>query len=379
MKICFVFGTRPEAIKLAPLILKLKRERSFLTTVCVTSQHRHLLDQVLDLFEIKPDIDFDLMEDDQDLTRFSSRALGQLGPFLDKTRPSLVIVHGDTTTAVMTAIAAAYKGIPIAHVEAGLRSFHFDNPFPEEINRVLIDRLADICFAPTSIAKQNLLNEGISSKRIFVTGNTVVDSLKYINRRLQDTKKSKKWTDFFMDRYKLNLTGKSFGKLVLITAHRRESFGKELESICHAIHSLLESRCDIRCVFPVHPNPNVRGTVRKILSDHEHLYLVEPLEYEPLLYLLARSALVLTDSGGIQEEAPSFGVPVIVMRKRTERPELAASGMGRIVGTKKDDIVALAMKWLDRPPKTTGKNPFGDGRACERILKILKRKMALLG
>lgn len=370
MKLLFVLGTRPEAIKLAPVIFAARKAGRAEVSVCVTSQHRDLLKQMLELFAIRPDHDFDLMQTDQDLLDLSSRALARFRPLLDGLKPDAVVVQGDTTTAFIASLAAAYRKIPVAHVEAGLRSFHKDNPFPEEINRVLVDQVSDWCFAPTEIAKQNLLKEGIPDAKIYLTGNTVVDALLMIAERLREKETAALWKAFFQKKYRLEVGREK--PLILVTTHRRESFGKDLESICRALLTLAVQMPEAKFILPVHPNPNVRGPVSQLLSSCSQIILSEPLDYEAFLFLLMHADLVLTDSGGVQEEAPSFGVPVVVMRKTTERPELITSGFGERVGTQPDAIVAAALRLLKKRPDLSGKkNPFGDGHASERIMKIL--------
>ncbi|MBI4125611.1 MAG: UDP-N-acetylglucosamine 2-epimerase (non-hydrolyzing) [Deltaproteobacteria bacterium] len=352
MKPLLVFGTRPEAIKLAPVFFTFQK-KGIQPLVCVTSQHQELLRQMLDLFAIRPDYDFELMEENQDLLGLASRALSRFQSLFDDVRPDCVVVQGDTTTAFIASLAAAYRKIPVAHVEAGLRSFNHHNPFPEEINRTLVDQVARWCFAPTERSKENLLREGIAPEKIHVTGNTVVDALEMIRGKIGPAPGR----------------GKS---LILVTTHRRESFGKDLQSICRALLVLAERLPETRFVLPVHPNPNVREPVYRLLSSCEQIDLTAPMDYESFLRLLMRADLVLTDSGGVQEEAPSFGVPVVVMRKTTERPELVESGFGELVGTETDAIVAAAHRLLKNRPRLAGlPNPFGDGQAAPRIVEIL--------
>lgn len=373
MKVLFVLGTRPEAIKLAPLVLALRRESGVQSRVCATSQHREMLHQMMALFGLQPDDDLELMQANQDLIDLSCLALGKFRDLLDTARPDRVVVQGDTTSAFIAALAAAYRKIPVAHVEAGLRSFRKDNPFPEEINRVLADHVAQWCFAPTDTARQNLLNEGIASEKIHVTGNTIVDALHMVQKKMEEKESRSRWTAFFRERHGLDM--ERHKPLILATTHRRESFGKDLEAICRAflqVASVLPR--EARLVLPVHPNPNVRETVSHLLSECPQIVLTPPLDYEALLFLMMRADLVMTDSGGIQEEAPSFGVPVVVMRKTTERPELIAAGFGEMAGTNADAIVAAALRWLGRKPDLAGKpNPFGDGQASKKIVEVLLR------
>lgn len=371
MKTLFIFGTRPEAIKLAPLILMMRQSRSFMPVVCVTSQHREMLRQMLELFAIRPDFDFELMREDQDLLDFSSRALSCLRKLIDQVQPEQVIVQGDTTTAFLGAFAAAYRKIPVAHVEAGLRSFNHHNPFPEELNRVLVDQLSTWCFAPTEPSRQNLVQEGIAPEKIYVTGNTVVDALLMIQKKIGQPERAARWSGYFKEKYDLSKAD------ILVTTHRRESFGKDLESICRALLMIAKEFPQLQIVLPVHPNPNVKKPVEQILSGCPQIRLVEPLDYEPFLYLLLHADLAMTDSGGVQEEAPSFGVPVLVLRKTTERPELIQSGLGELVGTDTDAIVSAAFRYLQNRKKYSKPNPFGDGKASGRILSILRKKHGL--
>ena len=368
MKILFIFGTRPETIKLAPLIQACRQTTYFDTLVCVTAQHRSLLDQMLQLFNIQPDYDLNLMQPNQDLLDFSSQALQKLKLLFEKINADLVVVQGDTASALMASLAATYRQIPVAHIEAGLRSRNPLNPFPEEINRTLIGQIARWHFSPTQRARENLLREGVDANRIFVTGNTVVDSLNQIQKLFQTSAKQNEWNSYFKHKYNLD----SENRFVLITSHRRESFGPDMEAICQAIRLLVEKNKDMKFIFPVHPNPNVKKPVEKILGTLNRMYLVDPLDYEPFLYLLMKSSLVLTDSGGVQEEAPSFGVPVVVMRKETERPELVDSGFGEVCGTEVANIVTITSRWLSKGKKLSGMNPFGDGLATSRILEVLR-------
>ena len=364
-----VFGTRPEAIKLAPVIREFLQQRGkFKLTVCATAQHRHLLDQVTRQFHIKVDYDLDIMKPDQKLDQLTARAMVQVSSMLKETQPDVVVVQGDTTTAFVGALAAFYLRIPVAHVEAGLRTEDRFAPFPEEINRRLTTHLADYHFTPTNWSKRNLLREGITSKRIFVTGNTVVD--------------------VFLEAKRLvglrppaipSLKGLSWSKrkIILVTAHRRENFGKGLKGICSALRQLALNRDDIEIVYPVHPNPNVDGPVDRYLGKLPHVHLIEPLEYLQFVWLMTQTYLVLTDSGGIQEEMPSLGRPVLVMRDKTERPEGIEAGVCQLVGTKPNTIRRAVVALLDdkrayRHFRRKG-NPFGDGKAAPRIVKHLTR------
>ncbi len=351
MKILFVFGTRPEAIKLAPLILYLKRRpEKYSVQVCVTAQHRAMLDQVLGAFEIAPDFDLDLMTPGQTLFQSTSRIVAGLESVLRESKPDLAMVQGDTTTTLCGALAAFYSRVRVGHVEAGLRTGDLHQPFPEELNRVLTSRMADLHFAPTEGAAENLRRDGIRDG-IFVTGNTGIDAVLYVRDRLGPPAPEEK-------------------KLILVTAHRRESFGEGFERICTAL-GCLANREDVRIVYPVHPNPNVQGVVNRHLASHRNISLIEPLDYVPFVDLMRRAYLILTDSGGIQEEAPSLGKPVLVLREKTERPEAVAAGTVKLVGTDVARIVSEANRLLDDAREYDRMshihNPYGDGHACERI------------
>lgn len=360
-RVLTIFGTRPEAIKLAPVILELEKHRKrFQNLVCVTAQHREMLDQVLEWFEIKPHYDLDLMQKDQGLNEFASRALMAVDRVLEDVRPDVVLVQGDTTTVLMTTLAAFYQRISVGHVEAGLRTQHRYNPFPEEINRRLTGVMATYQFAPTERAAAALRAEQVPEENIYVTGNTVVDALLMTMQR----------------QVKLDL-GFSLGNrhLILVTAHRRESFGKPFESLCLALKDLAERNSNVELVYPVHLNPNVRSPVMRILDQQPRIHLLEPLRYEQFVHLLARSHLILTDSGGVQEEAPVLGKPTLVMRETTERPEAIEAGTARLVGTDRDRIVTEVERLLHDEAEyramTKVCSPFGDGHAAERILEIL--------
>jgi len=372
VKVLCVFGTRPEAIKMAPVVMELqRRSKQIETVICITAQHREMLDQVLNLFNIQPDIDLNLMEENQSLPELTSRVLLTMNEVLQQVKPHWVLIQGDTTTVLATALAAFYLKIPIGHVEAGLRTQDRYNPFPEEINRRLVGALATFHFAPTERAKKALLKEGISADMIFVTGNTIVDALYWILKQpLSPLSKQ-----LFQ---KLGLQGATDKKLILVTAHRRESFGSPMESLCRGLRKLVERNKDVVLVYPVHKNPNVRKTVWKILDGHERILLLEPLPYGPFIRLMEKSYLILTDSGGIQEEAPVLGKPVLVLRKRTERPEVIEAGVGKLVGTDEDRIVQevehlLRNEEAYRSMARKG-SIFGDGRAAERIVNILMTK-----
>ena len=363
-KILTIIGTRPEAIKLAPVLLELKKHpESFQSTVCVTAQHRELLDQVLSWFGITPDFDLDLMEENQQLAQFASRALSGIHEVLGKAGPDVVLVQGDTTTVMMAALASFYKKIPVGHVEAGLRTNDRYNPFPEEINRRVAGVLATFHFAPTKRAAQALVSEQVPQENIYITGNTVVDALLW-------TIKSPVTLDlgFPLDEK----------RIILVTAHRRENFGEPFISLCLALRDIAERNPDVRIVYPVHPNPNVREPVGRILTGHPRIHLVDPLRYEIFSHLMNRAYLILTDSGGIQEEAPVLGKPVLVMRNTTERPEAIEAGTARLVGTDRERIVEETERLLKSSEHyhhmASVQSPFGDGRAAERIVEILRQK-----
>jgi UDP-N-acetylglucosamine 2-epimerase (non-hydrolysing) len=368
-KILIVFGTRPEAIKMAPVVKEFIKHRDvFETRVCVTAQHREMLDQVLDLFEIKPDYDLDIMKSGQDLFDITSNVLSGIKSVIEDFNPDMLIVHGDTTTTFTASLAAFYKKIKIAHVEAGLRTYNLDSPWPEEANRQLTGRLADYHFAPTESAAENLINEGRSRDCVFITGNTVIDAL---YRVLEKNRKESKEEDLvdLISNYGYKISERD---IILVTGHRRENFGQGFLNICNAIKEISAKRPNIDIVYPVHLNPNVRKVVYDILSDSENIYLIEPLDYRPFTYLMSRSKFVLTDSGGIQEEAPSLGKPVLVMRDTTERPEAVKAGTVKLVGTDKDKIIEFAIKLLEDnafyEKMSKAHNPYGDGKAVERIV-----------
>ena len=370
MRVLCVFGTRPEAIKMAPVIRELRRYPDlFETRVCVTAQHREMLDQVLNLFSIQPDIDLNLMEPDQALSELTSRVITTMTRVLEQERPDWVLIQGDTTTVMATALAAFYLRIPVGHVEAGLRTRDRYNPFPEEINRRLVGVLATYHFAPTQTAKEALLAEGVPAESIVVTGNTVVDALYWILGQ-PPSEQSRQIFD------ELGLGNKDC-KIVLVTAHRRESFGQRFESLCRGLRRLVERNPDVYLIYPVHMNPNVRGPVYRILAGHERIRLVEPLPYETFVRLMDVAYIVLTDSGGIQEEAPVLGKPVLVLREKTERPEVIDAGVAKLVGTDEERIVDEAERLLHdvdayQAMAKVG-SLFGDGHAAERIVQTLLR------
>jgi len=375
IKILIVFGTRPEAIKMASVIkqFELNRER-FETIICVTAQHREMLDQVLNLFEINPQYDLDLMTNDQTLPDLTAKVLLGITKVMEKEKPNLVCVQGDTTTTFVTSLAAYYLKVPIAHIEAGLRTQNKYSPFPEEINRRLTSHLADFHFAPTEESKNNLLKEGISESSIFVTGNTVIDALKWVNKKHNQISADKKWSDFFLSQY--NVSFSSSTKTILVTGHRRESFGKGFKNICMALKKIAENNVDAQIVYPVHLNPNVQKPVYSILGNKENIYLIPPLDYEPFVFLMNKSYLILTDSGGIQEEAPSLGKPVLVMRNTTERPEGIKAGTAKLVGTNNEVIVKEAEKLLyddvEYEKMAKAISPYGDGNSANLIINKIK-------
>lgn len=367
--VLIVFGTRPEAIKMAPVVATLRRSHVLNVKVCVTAQHREMLDQVLRLFDITPDYDLNLMRAGQDLSDITARVITEMRPVLADCRPDIVLVHGDTTTAMAAALAAFYARIPVGHVEAGLRTSDIYSPWPEEMNRRLVGRIATKHFAPTQTSRDSLLAENVAPGTICVTGNTVIDALLDVVRRLETDQAQIRAMEerfSFLDRSK---------RLLLVTGHRRENFGGGFENICRAL-AILAERQDLEIVYPVHLNPNVQEPVRRLLGDNGNVKLIEPLEYLPFTYLMKRADIVLTDSGGIQEEAPSLGKPVLVMRDNTERPEAVAAGTVRLVGTDPDRIVSGVNELLDNPAvyarMAEAHNPYGDGRASLRIREALE-------
>lgn len=366
MKILVVFGTRPETIKMALLVQMLKDTPGVNTRLCVTAQHRMMLDQVLDLFNLVPDYDLNIMTPRQDLTDITCSALSGLREILTDYLPDLILVQGDTTTTFAATLAAYYARIPVHHVEAGLRTGDIYSPWPEEINRKITSTIAVKHYAPTPLAKNNLIAEGVNEETIKVTGNTVVDSLLAISDMLDSTDKLKDSCEkqfHFLNSEK---------RLILVTGHRRESFGQGFENICNALLRIAELN-DIQIIYPVHLNPNVQEPVNRLLSNTGNIHLIPPLEYLPFLYLMKRSTLVITDSGGIQEEAPSLGIPVLVTRDTTERPEAVIAGTVKLVGTDSEAIVAEAEKLLEDTvyyeQMSIAHNPYGDGKACERIIE----------
>ncbi|KJS20235.1 MAG: UDP-N-acetylglucosamine 2-epimerase [Clostridiaceae bacterium BRH_c20a] len=365
VKVMSIFGTRPEAIKMAPLVNALEKEKGFKSSVVVTAQHREMLDQVLSLFNIEPQYDLNIMQSGQSLYDITCRALKGLEEILEQEKPQMVLVHGDTTTTLAASLAAYYKKIPVGHVEAGLRSGDIYSPFPEEMNRKLTGGLAALHFAPTQTAKNNLLREGVSENRIYVTGNTVIDAL------LATVKSDFEFTDPQLKAIDFNQK-----RVLLVTTHRRENLGQPMENIFKALALLHEQFEDIEIIFPVHKNPAVREIAYKILTGHERIHLIEPLDYEPFANLMARSYLILTDSGGLQEEAPALGKPVLVLRENTERPEAVVAGTVAIVGTKFESIFETSKGLLVKKElydkMAQAVNPYGDGKACLRIIDSLK-------
>ena len=380
-KILLVFGTRPEAIKMAPLVKKLQEmPEAFQTIVCVTGQHREMLDQVLRLFEITPDYDLNIMKPNQDLYDITARILLGMRDVLKEVQPDVVLVHGDTTTSMAAALAAFYQQIPVGHVEAGLRTGNIYSPWPEEMNRLITGRITTHHFSPTPLAMDNLLKEGVNSARIIVTGNTVIDALQMVvNKLCGDDELA---TDVAN---RINLMGYDTSRLngtkrmVLITGHRRENFGEGFLNICHAIKNLAAKYPDVDFVYPMHLNPNVRKPVLEILGEGaENVFLIEPLDYLPFVYMMQHSTLILTDSGGVQEEAPGLGKPVLVMRDTTERPEAVEAGTVLLVGTNREKIdqgVSMLLDDADTYRRMSeAVNPYGDGKACKRIVDYLANK-----
>lgn len=379
--VMLVFGTRPEAIKMCPLVKEFKKyPDSFETIVCVTGQHREMLDQVLKIFDVVPDYDLNIMQQGQDLYDVTARVLTGMRDVLKKARPDIVLVHGDTTTSTAAALAAFYQQIPVGHVEAGLRTHNIYSPWPEEMNRQITGRIAAYDFVPTPLSRQNLLDEGVSDHKIIVTGNTVIDALQMVVEKMKanadlENELVAKLVECGYDVNRL-ANGK---RLVLITGHRRENFGDGFISMCTAIKDLTRKYPDVDFVYPMHLNPNVREPIHKVFGESVenlgNMFFIEPLEYLEFIYLMEKSAIVLTDSGGIQEEAPGLGKPVLVMRDTTERPEALEAGTVKLVGTDYDKIVGEVSDLLDNPDAyskmSRATNPYGDGNACERIVSFL--------
>lgn len=375
--IMLIFGTRPEAIKMAPLVKEFQKyPEQFKTIVCVTGQHREMLDQVLHLFEIRPDYDLNIMKQGQDLYDVTARVLIGLREVLKEAQPDVVLVHGDTTTSTASALAAFYQQIPVGHVEAGLRTHNIYSPWPEEMNRLITGRIAAYHFSPTALSRQNLLDEGVRQESILVTGNTVIDALYMVVDKIKGNEELQR---------KLTAELKTAGyelrdrRVVLITGHRRENFGDGFIQMCRAIKTLAEKYPEVDFVYPMHLNPNVRKPIHEVFGDTDllNMFFIEPLEYLPFVYLMERSAIVLTDSGGIQEEAPGLGKPVLVMRDTTERPEALEAGTVKLVGTDFDKIVGETSRLLDDPAyydlMSKAVNPYGDGLACGRIADYIAK------
>ena len=381
-KVLLVFGTRPEAIKMAPLVKKFQEDSEFQTIVCVTAQHREMLDQVLDIFDIKPDYDLNIMKQGQDLYDITSRVLLGLRDVLNETNPDVVLVHGDTTTSTAAALAAFYKQIPVAHVEAGLRTNNIYSPWPEEMNRRITGRIATYHLAPTELSRQNLLKENVDNQNIIITGNTVIDALLWVvNKIKSDVNLAKtlqiniKNNGYDIDRIE------DKRKLVLITGHRRENFGEGFRNICNAIKTLSIKYPDVDFVYPMHLNPNVRKPIAEIFGNDKdksgNTFFIEPLDYLNFVFLMEKADIILTDSGGIQEEAPSLGKPVLVMRDNTERPEALEAGTVKLVGTDYDKIINEVSELLENEESynkmSKAVNPYGDGSACKRIVDFMKK------
>lgn len=373
-KILIVFGTRPEAIKMAPLVQALKVDARFDTRVCVTGQHREMLDQVLRLFSIEPDYDLAVMKPGQDLTSITCAILDGVGKIISDFKPEVVLVHGDTATTMATSLSAFYHQVRVGHVEAGLRTGNLRSPWPEEANRRITGVLADYHFAPTQRAADNLLAEGVPPESVIVTGNTVIDALFDVVEKLETTPSL---ADECRSICNLPRNGR---RIVLVTGHRRENFGSTFERICEALRDLAMRFPDVDIVYPVHLNPNVRAPVNRILAGIDNVLLIEPLDYLPFVYLMNASHIILTDSGGIQEEAPSLGKPVLVMRDTTERPEAIAAGVVRLVGTDYDAIMSAATELLSDSTAyeamSVAQNPYGDGKACARIVADLAERLS---
>ena len=375
-KILLVFGTRPEAIKMAPLVnYLLKHNDKFLTKVCVTAQHREMLDQVLDIFEINPDYDLDMMKTNQDLYDITANGLLKLRDVYRDFSPNLVLVHGDTATSTTAALGAYYKQIPVGHIEAGLRTGDIYSPFPEEMNRKITGAVSTLHFSPTKKAKQNLIFEGVREERIIVTGNTVIDALHIALNKIEKNDELKLEIEKILKEEISNYQEVINSKFILVTGHRRENFGHGFVNICTALKTIAQKYPNINIIYPVHLNPNVQRPVFELLSQDKNIHLISPLSYLPFISLLEKSYLVVTDSGGIQEEAPSLGKPVIVMRDTTERPEAVEAGTVKLVGTDKDLIVKEVSDLLENDTyyksMSLAHNPYGDGKACERIIDFL--------
>ncbi len=372
-RVLLVFGTRPEAIKMAPLVKAFEKEDDIEAKVCVTAQHRQMLDQVLDVFDIVPHYDLDIMKHGQDLYDITANVLLGMKKILSEFKPNIVFVHGDTTTTSAVSLASFYQKIKVGHVEAGLRTNDIYSPWPEEANRQISGVLANYHFAPTITSKNNLLKENKDEKNIIVTGNTVIDALFMALEKIENDKKRKEQIENNISlQYRLDENR----KIILVTGHRRENFGQGFVNICKALKTLADNNSDIDILYPVHLNPNVQKPVKKILSNTSNIYLIKPLAYESFIYIMNKSYFIITDSGGVQEEAPSLGKPVLVMRDTTERPEAVEAGTVKLVGTDIDLIISEAQKLLDNNKEydkmSKSHNPYGDGKACEKIVNFIK-------
>ena len=376
-KVLLVFGTRPEAIKMAPLVKAFEKESTIESKVCVTAQHREMLDQVLELFCIKPDYDLDLMKPGQDLYDITSNVLLGMKDVLSDFKPDVVLVHGDTTTTSAASLSAFYQQIKVGHVEAGLRTHDIYSPFPEEVNRQITGILASYHFAPTSTSRDNLLRENKDEKNILVTGNTVIDALFLALEKIKNNiDLEKKIIEDIESKFSHSKFKVQNSQFILVTGHRRENHGQGFINICEALKTIAVNNPDIDIVYPVHLNPNVQKPVKEILSNISNIHLIEPLQYEQFIYLMDKSYFIITDSGGVQEEAPSLGKPVLVMRDTTERPEAIEAGTVKLVGTNKETIIKEAQKLLDDKNEynimSKAHNPYGDGKACDRIINFIK-------
>lgn len=372
IKVMSIFGTRPEAIKMAPLVKKLNEDPQIRSVLCVTAQHREMLDQVLDLFGLTPDYDLNIMKPNQTLSMITANVLTGLDPILEKEKPDIVLVHGDTSTTFSAALAAFYYRIPVGHVEAGLRTYDMYSPFPEEVNRVLTGHLTSVHFAPTQRNADNLIREGIDPEKIIITGNTVIDALLEVaDRPYEFEDETLKHIDFENKR------------VIAVTCHRRENLGEYMHNIFEAIREIAEDFEDVEVVYPVHMNPKVRAAASEVFGGCANIHLIEPLSYQPFVNLMAKSYFIITDSGGMQEEAPSLGKPVLVVRKETERPEAVSAGTVKLAGVRRETIAALARELLtDRKAydaMSKASNPYGDGTACDKILEALKWQNTQIG